>query len=92
MPLSRLEQTLADRIPPVVLILGDAHLLVNRAVTMVESYVLPRCGIPAFNHGSFRFSEPNALGALSVARTLPMMADFRLVVVSDHQEEEQTVL
>jgi DNA polymerase III subunit delta len=92
MPLTRLENSLAKRIPPVILVVGDAGLLVDRAVKLVEATVLPQCGIPAFNHAAFRFSEPGVSNALSVARTLPMMADLRLVVVRDLQAADATVL
>jgi DNA polymerase-3 subunit delta len=92
MPLRRLETDLHERIPPVILVVGDAGLLVDRALKMIEKNVLPLCGIAAFNHASFRFSEPGAVDALAVARTLPMMADFRLVVVRDLQAAESADL
>lgn len=92
MPLKRLENSLAERTPPVILVLGDAGLLVDRAVKLIEASVLPLCGIAAFNHAAFRFSEPGVINALGVSRTLPMMADFRLVVVRDLEAADATVL
>ena len=61
--------------------LGDAPLLVGRAVSMVVETVLPQCGLTAFNHSTFRGSDGVALKAIAAARTLPMMADRRLVVL-----------
>ncbi|MEZ4323167.1 MAG: DNA polymerase III subunit delta [Myxococcota bacterium] len=47
----------------------------------------PHIGLEAFNHSTYRGSE-NALDALVTARTLPMMAGRRLVVVRDLQEAD----
>lgn len=67
--------------PPVVLILGDVGLLVDRAVAELEASVMPHVGIPAFNVGTWRGDDNDVMGALRAARTLPMMADRRLVIV-----------
>ncbi len=66
---------------PVVLVLGDVGLLVERAVGEIERAVLPRVGIPAFNVGTWRADDADPMAALRAARTLPMMADRRLVIV-----------
>lgn len=86
MSVSALEQALAREVEPVYVVVGDALPLVERAVAAIQAAVLPRVGLPAFNHARFRASEPGAVGAFSAARTLPMMADRRLVELRELQE------
>lgn len=86
MSLTALEQALSRGLDPVYVVLGDALPLVERATHAIQAAVLPRVGLPAFNHSRYRASEPNAVTAFSAARTLPMMADLRLVELRDLQE------
>lgn len=67
----------------VVYVHGDASILVDRAVARAEAWGKERCGLPAFNHGRWRANEDNAQQALVTARTVPMMADMRVVVLRD---------
>jgi DNA polymerase-3 subunit delta len=65
------------------LILGDASLLVDRAVERLVAWGRERCGPPQFNLSKVYASEANATSAFSTARTLPMMAGLRIVVVRE---------
>lgn len=62
---------------------GDAGVLVDPLVEAAEAWGVARCGLPAFNHSRFRASDDNASDAISTARTVPMMADLRVVVLRD---------
>ena len=77
---------------PVYVFMGDASLLVSRAASEVEAQGIERCGLPAFNHGSWRCSESNAADALTTARTMPMMADLRVVVLRDLEQGDAALL
>jgi DNA polymerase-3 subunit delta len=81
-----LDRALKGGPAPVWLIFGDARPMVEAAVDRVVSASLERCGLPAFNHSTYRASDTNAGAALSTARTLPMMAELRLVVLRDLEE------
>lgn len=85
MPLRDLASALASAVQPAYVIVGEAAPLVEDARAMIASAVRPRLGPVAFNHGRFRAGEDGA-AALSAARTLPMMADLRLVEVRDLHE------
>jgi DNA polymerase-3 subunit delta len=53
---------------------------------MLIDAVKPRIGIPAFNHTTVRCGASDPVDALTVARTVPMMADLRLIVVMDIEQ------
>lgn len=67
----------------IVYVHGDAGVLVDRAAGSAESWGLERCGLAAFNHGRWRASDDDAEQALTTARTVPMMADLRVVLLRD---------
>ena len=67
----------------VVYLHGDADVLVDQAAHSVETWAESRIGLPAFNAGKWRASDDDALQAVSTARTVPMMADLRLVWIRD---------
>ncbi len=71
------------------LVTGAAALLVERAVASVVEAVLPLCGPPAFNHLAVRLSDGGGVEALAAARTLPMMAGRRLVVVRELEKGDE---
>jgi DNA polymerase-3 subunit delta len=73
-------------------ITGDAGWLVERAVDRALAWGRERCGPPAFNLQNVRCSEPNAAAHLASARTLPMMADLRVVVVRDLAEADDAFM
>ena len=80
--LEQLEDALAKDPPPVLLLCGKERFLVNRAVDAVKAAVLdPRTR--DFNFDLLEGKDATPARILSVARTLPMMARRRLVLVRD---------
>lgn len=80
-----LVSTFSPRPAPVYVLLHAAEPHRRGAYDLVHEACVPSLGLPAFNHGTFRAPE-NGEDALAAARTLPMMADTRLVVVRDIEE------
>lgn len=73
----------------VYLVIGDASELVWHAVQLLERAGLKHCGIPSFNHWSGSAREGGVTAALGMARTVPMMADCRVIVLRDvHQAKD----
>ena len=70
----------------VYLFTGAEPILVSRLVDAVSDRVRPHLGLEAFNLTTARGSDSEVVDALGAARTLPMMADRRLVVVRDLHE------
>ncbi|MCB9681393.1 MAG: DNA polymerase III subunit delta [Alphaproteobacteria bacterium] len=81
-----LARALQAPIADVYLVVGAEALLVERAVTALVDAVSPEIGPPAFNLSMHRAGDADAAEALGAARTLPMMAGRRLVVVRDLHE------
>ncbi len=77
---------------PVWLVYGDAGPLVDEAVARIVESGMARCGLPAFNHATFSAADPGAIDAVVTARTLPMMADLRVVVLRNLEEGLEDVL
>ncbi|MFK7931610.1 MAG: DNA polymerase III subunit delta [Myxococcota bacterium] len=75
----------------VVYIHGDTSLLIERAVRDVEQWGVERCGLPAFNHGRWRASDDRAADAVVTARTVPMMADLRVVVLRELEQGKEAL-
>ena len=68
---------------------GDASELVWHAVQVLEAKGLQKCGIAAFNHWSGSARDGDVVAALGMARTVPMMADCRVIVLRDvHQAKD----
>ncbi|MCO4744456.1 MAG: DNA polymerase III subunit delta [Proteobacteria bacterium] len=80
------QKALDEGVPAVVVVVGEAGLLVERAEQALVAATLPKCGIAAFNHSVVRAGDSRAMDALATAQTVPMMADVRLVVLRDLQE------
>lgn len=80
------QRAIEEGVPQVVVVVGEASLLVQRAEKALVDATLPRCGIVAFNHSVHRAGDARALDAISTARTVPMVAEVRLVVLRDLQE------
>jgi len=76
-----LEKRISEQLPGLYIVVGDATPLRDAAVELLVSKGLEHAGLPAFNHASYRASDPNGIEAFATARTLPMMADLRVVVV-----------
>lgn len=62
-------------------VVGDAPLLIERATAALVGWGLARCGPPALNRARFDLGPDAATTVFSVARTLPMLADLRVVEV-----------
>lgn len=93
MSLQHLERSLAaGEVRRAYVVLGQAAPLVERARKAIEDAVRPRLGLPAFNHGRYRATEVEAIGAFTAARTLPMMAERRLVELRDVHDGHPDVL
>lgn len=92
MSLSKLRAELSEKLHPVYVIVNDARPIVDRALTLVREAVTPKLGLPAFNHDRFRAAEPNASQALSAARTLPVMAELRLVELAQIDEAPKALM
>jgi len=65
---------------PVYLVTGEEQYLVERVLTAIRASVVGG-GIAQFNEERFVAGETDADRVISAARTLPMMAKQRLVVV-----------
>lgn len=66
---------------PIFVVTGPAGLLVQRAAAAIVDRVMPMVGPPSFNVLTLHASDANAEDAIGMARTPPMMADKRLVVL-----------
>ena len=84
MPLETLGRALRGELKPVYLFLSGESVWREKAELEVSRLALSGPAA-AFNHSVFRAEEDPEAEALSVARTLPMMAARRLVVVRDVQ-------
>jgi len=76
---------------PVYIVLGDEGLVVSAAEKALADEALSGGGA-SFNRDVFRCSEDNAAESLSVARTLPMMAARRVVLLREAQEAPAALL
>lgn len=82
---------LKDGLQPIYVLLGDEGLAVSRAEAMVADAALAGGGA-SFNKDTFRAGEDNAAEALSVARTLPMMARRRVVILREAEAAPAALL
>lgn len=82
---TELETALRAGLQSAYVVVGEATPLVEQARAMVDAAVRPKLGPAAFNHGRFRAGESGSQ-SLAAARTLPMMADLRLVEIRDLEE------
>ena len=74
-----------DGVRPVVLVHGDATALVERTVKLLVAWGRERCGPPEFNLESWSATDARAESALLSARTPPMMAPLRVVVLREQR-------
>lgn len=72
-----------DGVKPIVLVHGDATVLVEQKVKLLVAWGKERCGPPGFNLESWSATDARAESALQSARTPPMMAPLRVVVLRD---------
>ena len=93
-PLAPLLSALASAPPPLVFLTGKERFLIDRAVEAIKAATLS----PAtkdFNYDQLFAKEAGAAKILACAKTLPMMAKKRLVLVRDADElsaDEMTLL
>ena len=72
----------AGRVPPVALIVGEERFFVDRALAAIRASVLGDDGA-GLNEDVFEGKGTTAARILDAARTLPMLASQRLVLVRD---------
>ncbi len=78
----------AGKFPPIVVLTGDEHFLIERATTLLKQASLGD-GPAGFNDDVFHGRGLDAKRVSAAARTLPMMADARFVLVRDaHQAKD----
>ena len=70
----------AGKLLPVCVLSGTERVLIERAVDALRSAALAD-GIPGFNEDVFQGQGLSAQSLLSAARTMPMMAKMRFVLV-----------
>lgn len=68
------------KVPPVVLLTGDESLLITRAVEAIRAGTVG-AGPRGFNEDQFEAGSVNSAVVMDAARSLPMMAKVRLVLV-----------
>ncbi len=80
-----LKKALAKGISPVYLVLGTSSFLVENSVKIIKKAALGG-GIADFNLNSFRAGQDDLGPVRSIARTLPMMAKRRVLVIAQAEE------
>ncbi len=84
-PLSPLLEALSRAAPPLIYLFGKERYLINRGIDLIKAAVLdPRT--KDFNLDVYEGKEATPAKILSAARTLPMMAQRRMVMVRDADE------
>ncbi len=68
--------------PSLALIVGDAQFMVEDSVRRALRWAEPLCAPAGFNKATYRCDEGHSCSALATARTPPMMARKRVVVVA----------
>ena len=82
MDISQLLRRVEDDDPgPLYVLVGAEALLIDRAVDSLRAKVVGEAGIPGLTEDVFDGRETNASAILAAARTLPMMAPKRFVLV-----------
>lgn len=86
-----LELLLRSEPKPVVLVLGDESLLVERAAAQLVEHALT--GVQrAFDHAVFRAADERALDLFSMTRTMPMLSPRRVLELRDIDEASTELL
>lgn len=76
------EELRAGTLRPIYFLAGEERLLVDRVLAGVRRLALVE-GLDEFNHDQLSAPAAGAAGILTAARTVPMMAERRLVEVRD---------
>jgi DNA polymerase-3 subunit delta len=79
-PSEAIAQARAGRLLPFYLVVGDEHLVRDQVVGEIRKAALGT-GVAAFNEDKFTAGEVDVDAVISAARTVPMMAHRRFVVV-----------
>jgi DNA polymerase-3 subunit delta len=79
-PEEAIEQARAGRLAPIYLVAGEGRLLRDEVVEELRKAALAG-GIPAFNEDKFTAGETDVEKVIAAARTVPMMARRRFVLV-----------
>jgi DNA polymerase-3 subunit delta len=72
-------------------VLGDVPLFVDRAVARLTEWGRERCGPPQLNLAAWRAGDSEAVAAIAAARTLPMMAALRVVVIREMEAKNEAL-
>ena len=83
---SALSKAISTDLPSVIVVVGEASLIVERSEQAVVESVLPSIGMPALNHSVFRAAEVSSADLLATLETVPMMSERRLVVLRGIEE------
>lgn len=83
---SALSKAISTDLPSVIVVVGEASLIVERSEQAVVESVLPTIGMPALNHSVFRAAEVSSADLLATLETVPMMSERRLVVLRGIEE------
>ncbi len=67
---------------PVYTLCGDEDYLIERALALFKTKTIPP-EVLAFNYTEFSAKQAKATEIVRSARTLPMLAEFRLIIVAD---------
>jgi DNA polymerase-3 subunit delta len=79
-PRQAVADALAGRLLPIYLVVGEERLLRDQVVDAVRRAALAG-GVPAFNEDKFTAGEVDAATVVAAARTVPMMAPRRFVLL-----------
>ncbi len=70
------------RFKPVYTLCGDEDYLIERALALFKTKTIPP-EVLAFNYTEFSGKQASATEIVQCARTLPMLSEFRLIIVAD---------
>ncbi len=79
-PAHAIEQAKAGRLLPVYLVVGEERLVRDEVVAELRKAAIAG-GVPAFNEDKFTAGDTDVESVISAARTVPMMAKRRFVLV-----------
>ena len=71
----------AGKVRPVLVLVGTETLLIERAIAAARAVTVGEQGIPGFNEDLFQGDQVDAQAVVNAARTMPMMAERRFVLV-----------
>jgi DNA polymerase-3 subunit delta len=87
-PAQAIDEASRDELRPVYLVLGEEHYLADRVLAALRRAAM-KGGVPGFNEDKFTAGEVNADKVIAAARTVPMMAKRRLLLVRNVERWEK---